>query len=63
MPPSGRRILKSKQLVENAHAFLATVVRLKPATAKGTYIKSISMSSTMGPGVQIDKTQIAGLAH
>jgi len=59
----GKANFESKQLVENTQAFLATVVRLKPATAKGTYIKSISLSSTMGPGVHIDKTQVAGLSH
>ena len=59
----GKATFEAKQLVENANAFLATVMRLKPATAKGTYIKSISMSSTMGPGVRVDKTQVAGLTH
>ena len=48
-----------KMLSENIQAFLATVVRLKPATAKGTYIKSINLSSTMGPGVSIDRGQVA----
>ena len=46
-------------LADNIHAFLNTVVRLKPATAKGTYIKSIHLSSTMGPGVEIDRGQAA----
>jgi len=59
----GKANFDAKQLVENTQAFLATVVRLKPATAKGTYIKSISLSSTMGPGVHVDKAQVAGLAH
>lgn len=59
----GKANFEAKQLVDNANAFLATVVRLRPATAKGTYIKSISMSSTMGPGVHIDKGQVAGLTH
>jgi large subunit ribosomal protein L1 len=46
------------KLVENINAFLATVMRLKPATSKGQYVKSISVSSTMGPGVHIDKNVI-----
>jgi large subunit ribosomal protein L1 len=55
----GKASFESKQLAENIHAFLNTVVRLKPATAKGTYIKSINLSSTMGPGVRIDRNQVA----
>ncbi len=47
----GKAKFEPKQLVDNIHAFLATVVRLKPATAKGTYIKEHRLSSTMGPGV------------
>ena len=55
----GKANFEAKQLVDNVHAFLNTVVRLKPVTAKGTYIKSISLSSTMGPGVKIDRNQVA----
>ncbi len=55
----GKASFEPKQLADNIHAFLATVVRLKPATAKGTYIKSINLSSTMGPGVRIDRSQVA----
>jgi large subunit ribosomal protein L1 len=55
----GKAAFAPEQLTENIHAFLNTVVRLKPQSAKGTYIKSITLSSTMGPGVKIDKTQVA----
>ena len=55
----GKANFEQKQLADNVHAFLNTVVRLKPASAKGTYIKSISLSSTMGPGVKIDRNQVA----
>jgi len=55
----GKANFEAQKLVENIQAFLATVIRLKPATAKGTYIKSISLSSTMGPGVKIDRNVIA----
>ena len=41
-------------LAENAHALISSVVKAKPATAKGTYVKSIVISSTMGPGFPID---------
>jgi large subunit ribosomal protein L1 len=54
----GKVNFDSKQLAENIQAFLSTVVRLKPASAKGTYVKSIALSSTMGPGVKIDRNQI-----
>lgn len=46
------------KLVENINAFLGTVVRLKPASAKGQYIRSIALSSTMGPGIHIDKNAV-----
>jgi large subunit ribosomal protein L1 len=59
----GKANFEARQLVENAQAFLSTVVRLKPATAKGLYIKSIALSSTMGPGVRVDKAQVATIAH
>jgi large subunit ribosomal protein L1 len=55
----GKANFEAKQLADNIHAFLNTVVRLRPATAKGTYIRSINLSSTMGPGVQIDRGQVA----
>ncbi|MBM2839758.1 MAG: ribosomal protein [Bacteroidetes bacterium] len=55
----GKASFDAKQLSDNIHAFLNTVVRLKPATAKGTYIKSIALSSTMGPSVMIDRNQVA----
>ena len=55
----GKANFEAQKLVENVNAFLATVVRVKPATAKGQYIKSIALSSTMGPGVHIDRTIIA----
>ena len=42
------------QLAENAREFVNTLIKLKPATAKGTYLKSIFLSSTMSPGVKID---------
>lgn len=55
----GKANFEEKMLVENIHAFLNAVIRLKPATAKGTYVKSIHLSSTMGPGVQIDRAHLA----
>ena len=55
----GKADFDEVKLADNIRMFLNTVVRLKPASAKGTYIKGISISSTMGPGVRIDKNQVA----
>ncbi|HUL44939.1 MAG TPA: 50S ribosomal protein L1 [Bacteroidota bacterium] len=55
----GKANFEAAKLVDNVQAFLSTVVRLKPATAKGQYIKSIALSSTMGPGVHIDRNAVA----
>ena len=43
-----------EQMRDNAREFIATLIKLKPATAKGTYIKSIYLSSTMSPSVKVD---------
>jgi large subunit ribosomal protein L1 len=51
----GKVNFDAPKLVENINAFLQTVLRLKPATAKGQYLRSIAISSTMGPGVKIDR--------
>ncbi|MEM7297142.1 MAG: 50S ribosomal protein L1, partial [Bacteroidota bacterium] len=50
-----------QKIHENALELINTVSRLKPASAKGTYFKSISISSTMSPGISIEKGTIAGL--
>lgn len=52
----GKASFDENKLKENIITFLNTIIKLKPAAAKGTYIKSIAISSTMGPGVLIDKT-------
>lgn len=49
------------KLMENANEILQTIAKLKPSSAKGTYIKSIHISSTMSPGIKIDKNSVAGL--
>jgi large subunit ribosomal protein L1 len=56
----GRVSFSPKQLEENATELIQTIVRLKPSAAKGTYIKSIYMSSTMSPGICIEPKSIAG---
>lgn len=51
----GKVSFDADQLKENAEAFIQTVIRLKPSSAKGTYVKSINMSSTMGPGIPVSR--------
>jgi large subunit ribosomal protein L1 len=53
----GKANFEKEKLVENINLFLSTIMRLKPATAKGQYIKSIAISTTMGPGVHIDRAE------
>lgn len=50
----GKVSFDAKAMKENAREFINTLIKLKPATAKGTYIKSIYLSSTMSPGVKVD---------
>jgi large subunit ribosomal protein L1 len=57
--PVGKVSFEAKQLAENIHAFLNAVVRLKPSSAKGAYVKSIALSTTMGPGVRVNRDQLA----
>lgn len=52
----GKASFDTDKLVDNINAFLNTIIKLKPAAAKGTYIKSVTLSSTMGPGIKIDRT-------
>jgi large subunit ribosomal protein L1 len=52
--PIGKASFDAGQLVENLQAFLDTIVRAKPSAAKGTYLRSATLSSTMGPGVRLD---------
>ena len=54
----GKVSFTPQQMQENAREFINTLIKLKPATAKGTYIKSIYLSSTMGPGIKVDSKTI-----
>jgi large subunit ribosomal protein L1 len=54
----GKVSFTAEKITENAREFLQTIIKLKPAAAKGTYIKSISLSSTMSPGVRVDAKAI-----
>jgi len=56
--PVGRVSFDGAKLVENAAALISALVKAKPAVAKGTYLKSITLSSTMGPGLRIDPNTV-----
>jgi large subunit ribosomal protein L1 len=55
----GKTSFEPNQHEDNIHTFINQVLKLKPATAKGVYIKSVTLSSTMGPGLAISKNEIA----
>jgi large subunit ribosomal protein L1 len=61
--PVGKTSFAPESLIENASALLDSIVRAKPAAAKGKYLRSITVSSTMGPGVKVDETQVGAAAH
>jgi large subunit ribosomal protein L1 len=60
--PIGKISFGKEKLADNARALLASIIRVKPATAKGNYIKSIAISSTMGPGIKVDTASTAKIA-
>jgi large subunit ribosomal protein L1 len=57
----GKASFEEKKLQENIEEFMRTVIRMKPTAAKGQYIKGITISSTMGPGVKVDKNEIQAI--
>jgi large subunit ribosomal protein L1 len=59
--PMGKVSFGAEKIMENAAAFLETIVRLKPASSKGTYLKGITISTTMGPGIKIDAASVKDL--
>lgn len=59
--PIGKRSFPAERLVGNALALIESIVRAKPAAAKGTYLRSLTVSTTMGPGIRIDAQRVANL--
>ncbi len=55
----GKTSFSAEAMRDNAREFINTLIKLKPATSKGTYIKSIYLSSTMGPGIKVDPKSVA----
>ncbi len=56
----GKASFSEDQLVDNLRAFVGAITRAKPSGSKGTYLKRVALSSTMGPGVKIDVASLAG---
>jgi large subunit ribosomal protein L1 len=56
----GKVSFTPEQIKDNADELLSTLVKMKPSSAKGTYMKSISMASTMSPGIKIDPKSVSG---
>ena len=60
--PIGKIQFDASKLAENAHALIAAVLKAKPAAAKGKYVKRITLTSTMGPGIPVDLAEAETLA-
>lgn len=61
--PVGKASFGAEALVANAQALMDSIVRAKPSAAKGRYLKSITVSSTMGPGIRIDTSTVETVKH
>ena len=59
--PVGKLSFAAESLVGNSRALVESVIKAKPSAAKGKYLKSITVSSTMGPGVAIDAAQVEAI--
>jgi large subunit ribosomal protein L1 len=59
--PIGKMSFATASLVANAHALMDNIIKAKPAAAKGRYVKSVTLSSTMGPGISIDAANVDDL--
>jgi large subunit ribosomal protein L1 len=57
----GRVSFSPDKIAQNAQELVATLMKLKPSSSKGTYVRSVNLSSTMSPGLTIDKSTIAGI--
>jgi large subunit ribosomal protein L1 len=61
--PMGKTSFGLDQLLENITAFIDTILRLKPPASKGTYLRSIAISTTMGPGIKVDPAYVKDLLN
>jgi large subunit ribosomal protein L1 len=56
--PIGKASFSADSLIENARALASSVIRAKPSATKGKYVRSVAVSSTMGPGVHVDEASL-----
>ncbi|MBO5856236.1 MAG: 50S ribosomal protein L1, partial [Alistipes sp.] len=54
----GKISFTPEQIIDNAHEVMSTIIKLKPSAAKGTYVKSIYLSTTMSPGIEVDPKSV-----
>ncbi len=59
--PMGKVSFGEEKLLQNISAFMDTLIRIKPVAAKGTYLKGIAISTTMGPGIQVDPLAVKAI--
>ena len=59
----GKKSFAERQLVENYAALVEEIVRAKPAAAKGRYIRQVTLTSTMGPGIHVDPQKTRGIVE
>ena len=60
--PVGKASFNPEKLIDNANAVLTSILRAKPASAKGNYVRGVTVSTTMGPGIKIDLSQVRAMA-
>jgi large subunit ribosomal protein L1 len=56
--PIGKVSFDAGKLADNAHALIGAILKAKPAAAKGKYVKKVTLTSTMGPGITIDESEV-----
>ena len=60
--PVGKASFSQEHLIDNAKAVLTSILRAKPASAKGNYVRGVTIAATMGPGIKIDLSQVRTMA-
>ncbi|PIP92707.1 MAG: 50S ribosomal protein L1 [Bdellovibrio sp. CG12_big_fil_rev_8_21_14_0_65_39_13] len=61
--PIGKRSFTEEQIKQNFDAILSAIIKAKPSTSKGTYLRSLTISTTMGPGIKVDTVEAVNIAN